>query len=220
MIKGGLITRNPFGLPALYWREGRFEPRDATALTHAGDPSGPVTVELPPDLLAAVPKRRSEFLVGRVCVALALREAGLPETLARAGRAPVWPKGAAGSISHTDARVVATVSCDHANLGVDCEDIMGDRQARELQAMILTPAEAALRPDAMPFAAFLTLIFSAKEALYKALSARLDRVLEFHDVTVTGLAPDQLHLSQGGLPYDALYRLDPAECLTLVQVPR
>ncbi|WP_102106857.1 4'-phosphopantetheinyl transferase family protein [Oceaniglobus roseus] len=220
MIEGELITRNPFGLPSLAWREGRFSRRDATTMTHDGDPSGPVTVTLPPDLLAAVPKRRSEFLAGRICAALALREAGLPETVTRAGRAPIWPAGAAGSISHTDTRVVAAVSRDLAGLGVDCEDIMSERQAHELRAMIVTPAEAAQRPAALPFPAFLTLVFSAKEALYKALSHRLDRILEFHDVTVTGLSPDRLHLSQGGLPYDALYRLDGAGCLTLVRVPR
>lgn len=218
MISGGLITRNPFGLPGLSWREGRFVPFTATELTHRGDPTGPVHVVLPPDLRAAVPKRRSEFLVGRVCAALALREAGLPETVPRKGRAPVWPDGAAGSISHTASRVVAAVSRDDAGLGVDCEDIMNLEQTQALHNTILTASEAAQRPDAMPFATFVTLIFSAKEALYKALSARLDRMLEFHDVTLTGVAPDRLHLSQGGRSYQALYRLGSAECLTLVRV--
>jgi enterobactin synthetase component D len=220
MIEGRLITRDPFGLPTLYWREGRFAPRDVTALTYLGDPLGPVTVELPPDLLAAVPKRRSEFLVGRVCAALALREAGLPEIVYRSGRAPIWPKGAAGSISHTGAHVIATVSRDHVGLGIDCEAIMNEQQAHKLQWMILTPAEATLRPEAMGFAAFLTLVFSAKEALYKALSSQLDSVIGFHDVNVTGLAHNRLHLSHSGRVYQALYRLGADECLTLVQVLR
>jgi enterobactin synthetase component D len=97
---------------------------------------------------------------------------------------------------------------------------MSERQAQKLQRMILTPAETTHWPDAMGFATFLTLVFSAKEALYKALSSQLDRVIEFHDVNVTGLAPDRLHLSHGGRVYEALYRLGADGCLTLVQVPR
>ncbi|MEH7829983.1 4'-phosphopantetheinyl transferase family protein [Gemmobacter denitrificans] len=217
-----LLTENPFGLSGLFWREGQFQPGPlmgaVAELLHLGDPLGPARATLPDVLRNAVPKRQREFLAGRICAALALRAAGLPERLGQQDRAPVWPAGAAGSISHSDSRVVAAVSRDHAALGVDCEIIMPDDQARALAPMILTPGEAALRPGTLDFAAFLTLIFSAKEALYKAISARQSRVLEFHDVLLTGIAGDRLHLAQGAQDYQARFRLDRTEVLTLVLV--
>jgi enterobactin synthetase component D len=220
MIEGMLITENRFNLPTLFWREGRFSISSKTELTYAGDPLGTVHVALPADLLPAVPKRRSEYLAGRICATLALRAAGFPEVLNTTGRCPIWPKGTTGSISHSDHRVVAAVSCDLASLGVDCETIMSAVQAQEIHEMILTPAEAALRPQPVPFATYLTLIFSAKEAFYKAFSARLGRVLEFHEVSVVGVAPDRLRLVFESEALEVLYRLDATGCLTLAQVPR
>jgi enterobactin synthetase component D len=218
MILTPLITANPFDLPQLHWREGRFRADGTDEQTFSLDSLGPVRVRLPSALSGAVPKRRAEFLAGRICATLALRSAGLPEVIGMNGRAPVWPAGAVGSISHTDNRVIATVSRTLGGLGVDCETIMPPTQADNIQGMILTPFEANLRPDALPFAAFLTLVFSAKEALYKALSPRLDHVLEFLDVTLSGLSRDRLHLSYGGEAFEARFRLDRTEVLTLVQV--
>ena len=218
-----LLTENPFGLSGLFWREGRFRPGPlsgaAPELLHLGDPLGPARATLPESLHSAVPIRQCEFLAGRICAVLALRAAGLPELLGMQGRAPLWPAGAAGSISHSDSRVVAAVSRDHTALGVDCETIMPEDQARALAPMILTPGEAALCPNALGFAAFLTLIFSAKEALYKAISDRQARMLEFHDVLLTGFAGDRLHLAQGEQDFQARFRLDRTEVLTLVLVP-
>ncbi|WP_151720176.1 4'-phosphopantetheinyl transferase family protein [Gemmobacter serpentinus] len=226
MILFPLLTENPFGLPGLFWREGRFQPGplatplsgQAPELLYLGDPLGPARATLPEALHSAVPKRQSEYLAGRICAALALRAAGLPEVLGLQGRAPVWPAGAAGSISHSDSRVVAAVSRDHAALGVDCETIMPEDQARTLTGMIMTPAETALRPETIGLAAFLTLVFSAKEALYKAISARHARMLEFHDVLLTGIAGDRLHMAQGKQDFQARFQLDRTEVLTLVLV--
>ncbi|MDR0809501.1 MAG: 4'-phosphopantetheinyl transferase superfamily protein [Gemmobacter sp.] len=213
-----LLTENPFGLSGLFWREGRFRPGPVRELLHLGDPLGPALARLPEALRDAVPKRQSEYLAGRICASLALRAAGLPEVLGLNGRAPVWPDGAAGSISHSDSRVVAAVSRDHAGLGVDCETVMPEDQARSLAPMILTAAEAALRPGTMSFAGFLTLVFSAKEAVYKAISARHARILEFHDVMLTGISADRLHLAQDAQDFQASFRLDRSEVMTLVLV--
>jgi enterobactin synthetase component D len=218
MILFPLLTENPFGLPGLFWREGRFQSGPARELHHLGDPLGPVAVHLPDSLQHAVAKRQSEFLAGRICAALALRAAGLPEVVGQNGRAPLWPVGAVGSISHSDSRVVAAVSRDHAGLGVDCETIMPTDQARQLASMILTPAEATLQPETMGFAAFLTLVFSAKEALYKAISARRAQMPEFHDVILTGVSADRLHLALDAQDFQARFCLEQTEVLTLVLV--
>lgn len=211
MIHGPLITANPFADPHLHWCEVGFWVADVHSLSHGG-----FTVALPDDLTTAVPKRRSEFLAGRLCAAVALRAAGLPEGVARKGRAPVWPMGCVGSITHSRNRAIAAVSRHYTRLGLDCEALVAEDRATSLSEAIFGPAEAALRPADMPFGTFFTLIFSAKEALYKSQSAHLDRVPEFLDVTLTGLTAHYLDLTLHGQPHQARYIVTEADCLTLV----
>ncbi len=200
-----MITENPFGLPGLHWCEGRLDgaiDRD----------------QLPQALRKAVSKRQSEYLAGRQCAAHALRAAGLSETVGMQGRAPVWPAGCVGSISHSDARVLAVVSRSHSGLGVDIEPLMTPAQATDIQVLIVTEAEAALRPAAMAFESFLTLIFSAKESLYKALSAQLPQMPTFLDVTLLALTENTLTLRLGDQILTAHYALTAKDVLTLVCV--
>ncbi len=213
MIAGALITESPFGLANLHWCEGRFTVTAATAISLGG-----VTVTLPDALYSAVPKRRSAFLAGRLCAAHALRAAGLPQVVGLQGRAPVWPHGVVGSISHSDNQVIAVVSRDYDGLGVDIEPLMTPAQAQDIHSLILTPAEIALRPAKIEFPAFLTLMFSAKESLYKALSARLSQMPSFLDVTVLALTPDSVNLCLGTHNLTAHYILSETGVVTLVTV--
>jgi enterobactin synthetase component D len=211
MIHGPLITVNPFGDPQLCWCEAGFSVEDVQGLTHDG-----VRIALPDDLASAVPKRRSEFLAGRLCAAAALRTANLPQEVARNGRAPVWPAGVVGSISHSKTRAMACVSTYYQALGIDCEDMVDSARAAKLQQAIFTSDEAALRPADMEIGVFFTLIFSAKEALYKALSPRLNRVPEFLDVTLTALSPGHLTLVLDGQPHGLRFVIRDQDCLTLL----
>ena len=206
----------PFDTSGLYWREGQFSISQATSMTTSADPPGRVEIALPADLLTAVPKRRSEFLAGRMCAALALRAAGQPMHVGRNGRAPVWPPGVVGSISHTKTRAVAVVSLTHAAIGVDCETIMQDALALKLHPSLISPAEVHLCPPTMPFASFVTVVFSGKEALYKALSLQLVTIPDFLDVSLTALTPTHLHMVLNGRSYRVDYRLNPSECVTML----
>jgi len=205
-----------FEVPGLFWREGRFSISEATSMTTSADPLGRIEIALPDSLMNAVPKRRSEFLAGRMCAALALRAAGQPTDVESNGRVPVWPPGVVGSISHSDSRAIAVVSQTHSAIGVDCETIMTDALAQKLQAEIVTAAEIQLHPPAMSFASFLTVVFSGKEAVYKALSRQLETIPAFLDVTLVGMSQGNLHLDLNGQRVAAQYRLTPTECVTLV----
>lgn len=217
MILGAISTENPFADPHLSWCEAGFVVADVQRLVQDG-PLGPVTVDLPDDLRGAVPKRRSEFLAGRACAGMALRQAGLTETVLRQGRAPVWPAGVAGSITHSRDRAIAAVSTRYSALGLDCEALVAPDRALQLAAAIFSETEARLRPEALPFAGFFTLVFSAKEALYKALSHRLGRVPDFREVTVTALQPGHMALVLDGETHRARFRLSDRDCVTLVTV--
>lgn len=121
-----------------------------------------------------VAKRQMEYLAGRYCAAVALRSFGCLNVPGRGDdRAPLWPTGFCGSISHSQGVAVAVVGRQSAwrSLGLDLEAQLSDERARRLCAEILTPAEQqrllALPDDA--HAARVSLTFSLKESLFKAL---------------------------------------------------
>jgi len=215
MILGPMSTENPFSDPHLIWCEAGFTVADVHGLTHLGA-LGPLTITLPEDLRTAVPKRRSEFLAGRACAALALRQAGQVEDVSRRGRAPVWPVGVAGSITHSRDRAIAAVSTHYGALGLDCEALVAPDRALQLAAAIFSEAESRLRPEALPFASFFTLVFSAKEALYKALSSRLSRIPDFREVTLAAMEPGRMFLVLDGQTHVARFRMTARDCVTLV----
>jgi 4'-phosphopantetheinyl transferase EntD len=129
----------------------------------------------------AVPKRRAEFGTARVCARRALARMGIaPLALVpEDDRAPRWPTGTVGSISHTHGycAVVVTQSAHYVSVGLDVEQ---DRElAPDLLAMICTAREReilATRPqDAL-------LYFAAKEAFYKCQYPLTKTFLDFQDV--------------------------------------
>lgn len=221
----------PFDLSGLAYRRARFDPAFVSQLLQMQriDASAPdMILRLPPALQAAIPRRQTEFLAGRACAALALHAAGSPMLTVdfNPDRSPAWPPGFVGSISHSAAQVCAIVapSRRYAMLGLDLEYWMDEGQALEIAGLILTDAEADLRPPMMPRAQFLTLVFSAKEALYKAIFPKLHRIIEFHDVTLTALNPSaaqlRLTIPHPDLPKDfrVHIQISPDTCLTLVAV--
>jgi len=210
-----ITNQCPFDTPGLIWREGRFSISEATFMTTSADPLGRLEITLPDDLNGAVAKRKSEFLAGRICAALALRAAGQPVDVGRNGRVPVWPPGVVGSISHSNNRAIAVVSLTHSAIGVDCETIMPDALAQKLQSEIISLAEAQLRPPAMSFCGFLTVVFSGKEAVYKALSQRIDMIPAFLDVALVGMSTSDLQFVLKGQNLTVQYMLNAAECVTL-----
>ena len=219
LLDSPVAENSPFDMPGLAWREVAFRHCDVDSLRHRFPDGASLDLQVPADMRGAVPKRRSEFLAGRLCAALALHALGLPPQVGQNGRAPAWPAGAAGSISHSDGLAIAVASRGHDRLGVDCERRMSAQQAAELRRMILTPAEMALRPAAMAEADFVTLVFSGKEALYKAAAAGLTRMPEFHDATLCAIAPGTMRLRLEGRDWPVAWRLRAADCVTLVALP-
>lgn len=138
-------------------------------------------------LAGCVPKRVREFATGRVLGRRALRDLGYPPVPIPAGedRAPQWPAGAVGSISHSDSLciVVAGRSSSYRSLAVDVE--ARRPLDRALWPRICTPDELRrlhAEPDAS--AALATLFFTAKECAYKCQYPLSGKLLEFHDVEV------------------------------------
>ncbi|HBV40177.1 MAG TPA: 4'-phosphopantetheinyl transferase [Erwinia sp.] len=160
----------------------------------------------PEHLNRAVTKRRAEYLVSRVCVRAALRQFGVADFLLvnDADRAPVWPEGIAGSLSHTRACITLLLTSTAAGKlpGVDCEEIMRPEAAEEMRDMIINEREySLLQRSGVPFATSLTAAFSLKESLYKALFPFFRQFMHFNDAEIidcrAGLTHVTLRLNRG-----------------------
>ena len=136
----------------------------------------------------AVPKRRAEFGTARVCARRALVALGADPIplVPGADRAPTWPSGVVGSISHTDGYCVAAVtrSPPARSIGLDVETLrVLDPSLAEI---VLTPRERAWLRDrpASSRSELGLLCFSAKEAFYKCQYRVTGTFLDFLDVEI------------------------------------
>ena len=132
----------------------------------------------------AIPARRAEFAAGRAAARAAMLQLGLPPHAIPAGedRAPVWPEGLRGSISHEGPICLAAVSTRCAMIGIDIERDLPLHD--DLLPTVCTAAE--LVQIAGPEQGRLAkLIFSAKEAAYKAQYPLTGTILGFHHFDVT-----------------------------------
>ena len=138
----------------------------------------------------AVPERRREFGTVRHCARQALRRLGVPAVpiLPDADRAPRWPVGVVGSMTHCAGYRAAVVarSADLRGVGIDAErhaalpgDVLDLVVRDEERAPLLALAGA--RPDLH----WDRILFCAKEAVYKAWFPLTRRWLDFADVSAT-----------------------------------
>lgn len=149
-------------------------------------------IDFPTNLSSAVGKRKAEFLAGRYCAKRTLATLGEIATTVPIGdnRSPVWPANIVGSISHSNTTAVAVASKNPAivALGIDIEHSVREQLAWELKDQVLNPAEQHwLKCGQLAPAEVFTLIFSAKESLFKALYPSVNRYFGFDAATVVEL---------------------------------
>jgi 4'-phosphopantetheinyl transferase EntD len=158
----------------------------------AGDDDRPVKLFPAEEAMVAraVEKRRREFATGRDCAHRALQRLGAAGGPVLAGNSgePVWPAGVVGSITHCrgyrGCAVAATT--DLAAIGVDAEphEPLPERLIERVAGGEEKAGLAQLtRVD--PAIAWDRLLFSAKEALYKAWYPLTERWLGFEDAVLT-----------------------------------
>jgi 4'-phosphopantetheinyl transferase EntD len=136
----------------------------------------------------AVPRRRHEFIGGRVMARRAMTRLGVAPQAIPAGsdRAPIWPAGLVGSITHTDrwcAAVVAEAD-EILSIGIDVADLHS--VGPELWQILCTVTESewlsTLPAKDRELGA--TALFSAKESVFKAQYPLTRRMLDHHDVEI------------------------------------
>lgn len=160
----------PTALPGTVFLSTRFDP----ALLAEGDFQR-TAVPPPASIQRSVAKRQAEFLAGRLCARAALQQLDHLDFIPAIGedRAPVWPGHISGSITHSTGHAAAIVGhkAQWRGLGMDLENVLSLERAERLAGEILTADEMqrmALIPREQ-IALLVTLTFSAKESLFKAL---------------------------------------------------
>jgi enterobactin synthetase component D len=140
-------------------------------------------------------KRKAEHLAGRIAAAHALPDRTVPG-IGPSGE-PLWPEGVSGSITHSGTQAMAVVvRHPDALVGIDCEAILPDREAREIKDGIVDAQEAiCLTHSGYPFALALTLAFSAKESLFKALFPQMKIYMGFEWARVTEITEKTITLA-------------------------
>jgi 4'-phosphopantetheinyl transferase EntD len=152
----------------------------------------------------AVASRRAEFTTARACAREALARLGAPAAAVPVGerRAPVWPDGVVGAITHCAGFRAAAVawSADVRAVGLDAEphlalpdgvlEAVSDAGERRV-----LDALAREHPDVR----WDKLLFSAKESVYKAWFPLTHRWLGFEDADLRP-APDGTFRATLGVP--------------------
>ncbi len=146
-------------------------------------------IVLPEELASAVEKRKQEFLAGRLCAFEALRHSGAAGKVEfGADRTPVWPVGWVGSITHTEgvsAAVAAPVERVRG-IGLDVEAVMSTQTVNRIFDAVMTETERSdfERGQRWSREEFVTLVFSAKESIYKCIRPIAGEFFGFKDARI------------------------------------
>ncbi len=143
-----------------------------------------------------ISKRQAEFLAGRLCARSALQRLTGTASVPAVGddRAPQWPAGISGSITHSHGRAAAVVARQEhwLGLGLDLERLLEAKRARLLAREVLTASEqqrlAGLPEERQ--ALLVTLSFSLKESLFKALYPLVGRRFYFEHAELLDWSED------------------------------
>jgi 4'-phosphopantetheinyl transferase EntD len=142
----------------------------------------------------AVPARLREFAAGRHAARMAMQAAGLPAVALPMGadRAPLWPDGVIGSLTHTRSLCLAVAGQAGAPSGIGIDLEPATPLQRNLWDSILLPEEqiALMRAPVDQRGLLAKTVFSAKEAAYKA-QYPTSRTLFGFEVMVIELAEDR-----------------------------
>lgn len=154
-----------------------------------------VTFNEPEHIQSAVLKRRAEFFAGRFIAAKILRQLGAKSVALPIGthRNPIWPEGYIGSISHSNqvVMVAAALQNDIQLLGIDCEKVMQRKVAEKIFSQVASEEELACFTKLnIPFETAITLIFSAKEAVFKAIYPKIEKYINFDSSKIIDVSID------------------------------
>lgn len=147
-----------------------------------GDEHGLIGEEIDAFSLSVMKVRRASGAARMVARDLLARLGFDRRPIPRASsRAPIWPPGVVGSLSHDSHVAVAAVALrkDFLTLGIDIEP--AEMLPSDLVDIVVSKSE---RPELENDPYCGRLLFTAKEAVYKAIYPLQQTILEHHDVEI------------------------------------
>ena len=146
---------------------------------------------VPPALQRASASRQLGHLGGRLCAEAAMAAASGRRVGIGIGEsgAPLWPADLVGSISHTRGGAWACVGLRPAwsMVGIDSELLADADAVRSIVELCCTAEERRRWFPQAPDPLLATLLFSAKESVYKAIHPVVRRFVEFDEVELVAL---------------------------------
>ena len=132
-------------------------------------------------------QRKAEFLAGRYCIHRCFEIMMQPfnkPILYDSKRQPLWPSAFIGSITHSHNTAIAAVANtrDKSTLGIDYEQHISQKEAIEIAPLICTCKEQRWLRQTANASETTTLVFSAKESIYKGLYPQIQSFFGFHAV--------------------------------------
>ncbi len=140
-------------------------------------------------------KRKKEFIAGRLCALNSLFILNNEfKTAPPVGenREPIWPSGVVGAISHTRIQAAAITSNSLSHLGLDIESIIDSERFNKISSQFIAESERAIIGDDSYRG---TIIFSAKESLFKALYPSVQTFFGFLDAQVIEITESSFTIS-------------------------
>ena len=165
------------------------------------------------------PARRQEFTAGRMAARRAMAELGLPVSAIPMGpdRAPVWPDNLRGSLTHCASACLAVLTRADIMLGIDVEP--DEPLPDDVAQLVCSEAEQRWiqsRPEETR-GTLSRLIFSAKEAAFKAQYPLSKRVFDFTTLRITPEMADHRFtatFTTPVAPFPLGYQLEGRFCLS------
>lgn len=140
------------------------------------------SLHCPDTISQAATKRQAEYFAGRWLAARALELYGQAGFTLHADqkRCPLWPAGLVGSISHNQhhVRCIVAKRSRYLAVGTDLQYPLAPEAALKLSRRILNSNERTLL-EPLETALAVSLCFSAKESIYKALYPIVQRYFGF-----------------------------------------
>lgn len=150
-------------------------------------------LEHPQKIIQAHPKRQQEYLCGRVLAqAILSHHFGLDQSITSMHEhLPIWPSHVLGSISHSQNKLIVALSNNANYLGIDIEHWVTSEFAQESAHLVLTLYELDLwktkAAEFLGFAQYVSLIFSVKESLYKAVYPTAKQYIDFLEASIVDI---------------------------------
>lgn len=187
-------------------------------------------IAIPDNLSRMTHRRQAECFFGRYCATQSLLSLGskLTEVGRTANGTPIWPHGTTGSLSHAYNNVIsiATFKQNSNYIGIDI-DINRPKVITPIINNIITQAEIdVIIKRKLPISLATTLVFSAKESLYKSLSSigRRHFRLDLTQLVDINISANQLtlklteHVSPQhtiGKEFEILYQIEGNKLVTI-----